>query len=167
MTESSAPQDLPDDLIAYIRGVLEGTPKLPSAEGWFAEHNEVLQRCLTRGSYLRLKQGNVVEVFRKILTERDVSFVEIPDVRLPHGPNRVDWIRPEWLGERVDPFDRIPGSSSHQFDELLRMVELKETGDELRYFETSAEGWKHKCGCAGIALVRGNVIVCAIVTMQT
>lgn len=41
-----------------------------------------------------------------------------------------------------------------------------ETGDELLGFSSSAESWKHLAGRSGLALVRGNIVIEAYITVM-
>jgi hypothetical protein len=63
----------------------------------------------------------------------------------------------ERLGPKPVPF----GFCNQDWRRLLAQMQPE---DELWEFSSSAESWRHLCGRAGIALVRGGEVVASIIT---
>jgi hypothetical protein len=51
-----------------------------------------------------------------------------------------------------------------QRDQWLALLAQMQEGDELWQFSNSQDAWAHRCGRAGIALVRNGKVVDSIVT---
>lgn len=155
-----------NDLLAYMKGVVEGQDNLPPFARWLHENEPQLQQLCNRGSFLRLKSEPIPE-FRRILTEHNVSFVESSAAYLPAAAGDYSWVQTSWLTERLFPYRQSPTNLAREMgvylDELLHMIHIKETGDELWRFQTPEATWANKHGQAGIALVRGDRVVYAIV----
>ena len=156
-------------LISYMKDVVEGRDNLVPFARWFHDHEQELQQLCSRGAYLRLKSKPIPE-FKKILTEQSVSFVESSEANVPKMPKDYSWVQTEWLTEEIIPYQQSPlklvGEGSLYLDELLHMIHVKETGDTLWRFSSPNETWENKMGCAGIALLRGESVIYAIVTMR-
>ncbi len=159
-----------DQLLQYMKNVLEGRDDLEPFVVWLQRNDESLQKMLNRGSYLRLKQ-RPLDAFRHIVEEHNVTYTESEDGYLPRGPGNYSWIKKEWLTKKVFPYKVSPTAckaivNAVTVDELLHMVELKETGDELWFFSTPPETWETKAGRGGIALTRDGEVIYAIITMM-
>lgn len=158
-----------DDLLAYMKSVVEGHDNLQPFATWIHENESRIQEFCSRGSFLRLKNEPISE-FKRLLEEQNIPFVESTDGYLPTSPGDYSWIKSDWLTERLFPYRKSPTrlarEDSFYVDELLHMIHIKETGDELWRFRTPAETWASKCGRAGFALVRGDNVVYAIITLR-
>ena len=154
------------ELLAYMKDVLEGRDGLPPFARWLDDNEERLAKLCSRGVFLRLKNNPLPE-FQQILGQHGIPFHQSEHAYLPHGPQDCSWMKSEWLLESLIPYHQSPTrllSVSPVFvDELLHMIQLKQTGDELKRFSSPQETWENKCGREGIALVRDGVVVYAIV----
>ncbi len=157
------------EILEYMKAVLEGEDGLPTFSQWFRENDAAIEQMCSRGSYLRLKNNPIPE-FHKILTEKGIAFNALPNASLPHEPSDFGWIKYDWLVDRLIPYKQSPTklalANNIYVDELLHMIDIKRTGDELWRFSSPPETWQRKCGSAGIALVRDRQIVHAIITMR-
>ncbi len=158
-----------NELLEYMKGTLEGQAGLPTFSRWLHDNDAKLKQFLTPGSYLRLKHDPLPES-RSILMKNEIDFSESEDAYLPWEPTDFSWIKADWLTEKLIPYRQSPTALAAAdrifLDELLHMVDLKRTGDELWRFASPEPTWAHLCGRAGIALVRDGRVIYAIVTMM-
>jgi hypothetical protein len=147
------------ELLVYMKAVIEGEDDALPFSQWLRIHRDAIEKHFSRGSYLRMRQGDPLSEFRKLLQKQGIEFKECAEGYLPRGPGDISLVMPEWLTFKLFPYRKclfdhpVETTSVHDF---LHMVELKQTGDELWRFASP------DCGKIGVALVRDGRVVYAI-----
>lgn len=151
-----------NELVAYMKAVLEGAENTPLFVQWFAENELQLSTELSRGSFLRLKD-NPLQEFARILKDRNVAYSPSPVVRflrvalISLGFAMTGWEIGVYPHELFRLFSGITRPQQYQslLIQLMHMIELKQTGDEFWNFSSSSQSWQNLAGCGGICLLRG------------
>lgn len=159
-----------NQVLSYMKTALEGGSGLEPFQSWFERNEHLIKRISQPGVFLRLKNGHdPIPEFRSTLNWNEISYNEALDPFVPRVWGTGSDIKEEWLcgpvpSVRLSPIPILSPSQSN-IDGLLFMLEIKQPGDELRYFETPASMWSAKMGSRGIALVRDGEVVYAIETI--
>ena len=161
-----------EEIISYFRAFVEGQPDIEPYWKWSSDHDEQLEKSLTRGEFLRLKHEGISEIYA-ILKRHGYNYPppsHEDDLHF-HKQHRhpLTGVPQEWLDTKssIKEIEQVVGDSDF-FKIDLEIIKAKmQEGDELWHFSNSTEAWANMMGCAGFVLVRSGVQIDGMITLRS